>query len=70
MMPRSPWRGGPSVSTISVETVHLTLAPLAAGAKQGERVYRIGLLSEGAHPFSKGGCAGTSRPVLAKVSSR
>jgi len=28
-------------------------APLAAGAQQGERVYRIGLLSEGAHPLSK-----------------
>jgi len=53
-----------------VLALSLTLARLAAGAKQGERVYRIGLLSEGAHPFSKGGCAGTSRPVLAKVSTR
>jgi len=31
----------------------LLAAPLAAGAQQGERVYRIGLLSEGAHPLSK-----------------
>jgi len=31
----------------------LALAPLAAGAQQGERVYRIGLLSGGAHPLSK-----------------
>ena len=31
----------------------LLAAPLSAGAQQGERVYRIGLLSEGAHPLSK-----------------
>jgi len=33
--------------------VSLALAPLTAGAQQGERVYRIGLLSEGAHPLSR-----------------
>jgi hypothetical protein len=31
----------------------LLAAPLSAGAQQGERVYRIGLLSEGVHPLSK-----------------
>ena len=31
----------------------LLAAPLAAEAQQSERVYRIGLLSEGAHPLSK-----------------
>jgi len=31
----------------------LLAAPLAAEAEQGERVYRIGLLSEGEHPLSK-----------------
>jgi putative ABC transport system substrate-binding protein len=36
-----------------VLTLSLFDAPLAAGAQQGERVYRIGLLSEGAHPLSK-----------------
>src|SRR5207249_766748 len=33
--------------------VSLLAAPFAAEAQQGERVYRIGLLSEGAHPLSK-----------------
>jgi putative ABC transport system substrate-binding protein len=36
-----------------VLTLSLFAASLAAGAQQGERVYRIGLLSEGAHPLSK-----------------
>jgi len=31
----------------------LLAAPLAAEAEQGERVYRIGLLSEAEHPLSK-----------------
>jgi len=34
-------------------TLALLAAPLAAGAQQGARVYRIGLLSEGPHPLSK-----------------
>jgi len=34
-------------------TLALLAAPLAAGAQQGARVYRIGLLSEGPHPFPK-----------------
>src|SRR5438132_13667414 len=34
-------------------TLGLLAAPFAAEAQQGERVYRIGLLSEGAHPLSK-----------------
>ena len=33
--------------------VSLLAAPFAAEAQQGERVYRIGLLSEGAHPLSR-----------------
>jgi len=34
-------------------TLRTLCVPRAAGAQQGERVYRIGLLSEGAHPLSK-----------------
>jgi ABC-type uncharacterized transport system substrate-binding protein len=42
------WRVGLAV----VFTLSLLAAP-PAGGQQGERVYRIGLLSEGAHPLSK-----------------
>src|SRR5262249_32817679 len=39
--------------TFVAGTFALLVAPLAAEAQQGARVYRIGLLSEGPHPLSK-----------------